>query len=85
MVADRSMTDDEALAAPLSVLRLNTRTTNALLNSGLSTIGDLVAKTEVEVWQLPQIGQTTLTHIKAKLSECGLALRPGDTGRPKWK
>ena len=46
-VADGSMIgDDEALAAPLSVLGLNIRATNALLNNGFSTVGDVVAKTE---------------------------------------
>jgi len=78
-VADGSMIgDDEALAAPLSVLGLNIRATNALLNNGFSTVGDVVAKTERELlWQLPGVGQGTLTEIKAKLGTHGLALRPG--------
>src|SRR5689334_10876899 len=47
MVADGSMTcNDEALAAPLSVLGLSIRASNALLNNGFSTVGDVVAKTE---------------------------------------
>jgi len=47
VVADGSMTgDDEALAAPLSVLGLSIRASNALLNNGFSTVGDVVAKTE---------------------------------------
>ena len=78
MVADGSMTGNEALAAPLSVLGLSIRASNALLNNGFSTLGDVVAKTERELlWQLPGVGQGTLTEIKAKLGTHGLALRPG--------
>ena len=70
--------DDEALAAPLSVLGLTIRASNALLNNGCNTLGDVVAKTERELlWQLPGVGQGTLTEIKAKLGTRGLALRPG--------
>ena len=43
MVADGTMIgDDEALAAPLSVLGLTIRASNALLNNGFSTVGDVV-------------------------------------------
>ena len=79
MVADGTMIgDDEALAAPLSVLGLTIRASNALLNNGFSTVGDVVAKTERELlWQLTGVGQGTLTEIKAKLGTHGLALRPG--------
>ena len=41
MVADGSMTGNEALAAPLSVLGLSIRASNALLNNGFSTLGDV--------------------------------------------
>jgi len=79
MVADGTMIgDDEALAAPLSVLGLTIRASNALLNNGFSTVGDVLAKTERELlWQLPGVGRGTLAEIKAKLGTRGLALRPG--------
>ena len=79
MVADGTMIgDDEALAAPLSVLGLTIRASNALLNNGFSTVGDVVAKTERELfYQLSGVGQGTLTEIKTKLGARGLALRPG--------
>jgi DNA-directed RNA polymerase alpha subunit len=86
MVADGSTTgDDEALAAPLSVLGLSIRASNALLNNGFSTVGDVVALTEVEVWQLPGVGPGTLMEIKAKLSARYLTLRPGGPPLPKRK
>ena len=76
--------DDDVLAVPLSVLGLDTRTTNALLNNGLCTIGDLVTKTEIEVWRLHYLGPATLAEIKTKLSALGLVLRPGPPV-PRWK
>ena len=85
MVADGSVTgDDEALAAPLSVLGLSIRASNSLLSNGFSTVGEVVAKTEIELWQLPHVGRGTLAEIKAKLSVRGLTLRPGQPP-PKWK
>ena len=58
MVADGSVTgDDEALAAPLSVLGLSIRASNSLLSNGFSTVGEVVAKTEIELWQLPHVGR----------------------------
>jgi len=85
MVADGSMTcNDEALAAPLSVLGLSVRASNALLISGFSTLKDVVALTEIELWRLPRVGRATLREIESKLSSRGLTLRPGPP-RPKWK
>jgi len=69
--------DDELLRAPLSSLGLSVRVCNALLNNGFSTVGDVVAKTELEIWPLHYLGPTTLTEIKTKLSALGLTLRPG--------
>jgi DNA-directed RNA polymerase alpha subunit len=77
--------DDEALAAPLSVLGLTIRASNALVNNGCNTVGDVVALTEIELWKLPGVGPGTLTEIKAKLSARDLTLRPDGPPRPKWK
>ena len=56
---------------------LPTRVYNALLTNGFSTVGDVVAKTELEVQLLHFLGSTTVTKIKTKLSALGLTLRPG--------
>jgi len=85
MVADGSMRgDDDVLSAPLSVLGLSVRASNALLISGFSTLKDVVALTEIELWRLPRVGRATLREIESKLSSRGLTLRPGPP-RPKWK
>jgi DNA-directed RNA polymerase subunit alpha len=76
--------NDDVLGAPLSVLGLSVRAFNALLNNGFSTVGDVVALTEIELRQLRGVGRGTLTEIKTKLSSRGLTLLSGPP-RPKWK
>jgi DNA-directed RNA polymerase alpha subunit len=77
---------DDVLAAPLSSLGLTTRLTNTLLSNGFSTVGDVVAKSELEIWQLHYLGPATLAEIKTKLSALGLALRPGPPlPNEKWQ
>ena len=75
--------DDEALAAPLSVLGLSIRASNSLLSNGFSTVGDVVALTAIELRKLPGVGPGTLVEIKAKLSARDLTLRPDGPPRPK--
>jgi DNA-directed RNA polymerase alpha subunit len=74
--------DDEVMTAPLSVLGLTLRSSNALLNNGFSTVGDLLPKTETEIVTLPHIGPIVLADIKAKLSARGLTLHPGSRRLP---
>jgi DNA-directed RNA polymerase subunit alpha len=69
--------DHDLLAAPRSVLGLTLRSHNALLNNGFSTVGDLLARTETELAELPLIGPKIVADIKAKLSSRGLTLHPG--------
>ena len=76
--------NDDVLGAPLSVLGLSVRAFNALLNNGFSTVGDVVALTEIELRQLRGVGRGTLTEIKTKLSSRDLTLLSGPP-RPKWK
>ena len=41
--------DGDLLASPLTILGLTLRSYNALLNNGISTVGDLVARTDVDL------------------------------------
>ena len=70
--------DDDVLSAPLSVLGLTLRASNALLNNGFSTVQEVMAKTDVELARLPLIGPSR--HVTAAAggsahSELGQALR----------
>ena len=76
---------DDLRTAPLSVLGLNVRASNALLMNGISTVGDLLAKTETELRQLQLIGLSNMTEIKAKLGARGLTLHPGGALSPPKK
>ena len=69
--------DDDVLSAPLSVLGLTLRASNALLNNGFSTVEEVMAKTDVELARLPLIGPSIMADINAKLRARGLALRDG--------
>jgi DNA-directed RNA polymerase alpha subunit len=69
--------DEDVLSAPLSVLGLTLRASNALLNNGFSTVEEVMAKTDVELARLPLIGPSIMADIKAKLRARGLALCDG--------
>ena len=64
----------DQLDRPLSELELSVRARNCLDGADLRTIRDLVSLTEAEVMNLKNLGKTSLTEIKTKLSERGLSL-----------
>jgi DNA-directed RNA polymerase alpha subunit len=66
---------DEVLNAPLSALGLSYRARHALLDNGFGTVGDVVAKTTVQLSKLPRLGPASVAEIKAKLNARGLSLR----------
>src|SRR5215831_5331264 len=83
-LAPRSMTiSEEVLDASLSVLGLSSRAAYALLNNGFGTVGDVLAKTEIELSRLPRVGRRTIAEVKAQLRVRGLALRSGGALLPK--
>ena len=62
------------LDAPISELELSVRARNCLDGANLRTLFDLVRLSESEVMNLKNLGKTSLTEIKNKLSERGLSL-----------
>ena len=69
--------DDELerlLDRPISDLELSVRARNCLDSANLTTLRDLVSMTENEVMKLKNLGKTSLTEIKSRLSEKGLSL-----------
>ena len=63
--ADRSVTE----------LELSVRSRKALQRLGVSTLGELVQRTELELLTIKNFGQTSLTEIKQQLARFGLSLR----------
>ncbi|MCP4400105.1 MAG: DNA-directed RNA polymerase subunit alpha [bacterium] len=70
--------DKEAVNAHLfrsvDELELSVRSNNCLKNADISTIGELVQKTESEMLKTRNFGKKSLNEIKAILTEMGLSL-----------
>ncbi len=64
----------DTLALPIADLELSVRARNCLDGANIQTLGDLVSMSENEVMNLKNLGKTSLTEIKTKLSERGLSL-----------
>lgn len=62
------------LGMSLAELDLSVRATNCLESEGITTVGDLVSRSEEQLLQVRNLGETTLKEVKAKLSDHGLSL-----------
>lgn len=60
---------------PIAELDLSVRTHNCLRRAGISTIGELIAKTETEMTRVRNLGKRSLFEIKQKLAELGLGFK----------
>ena len=65
---------EERLARSISELKLSVRAMNSLEAAGIRTVRDLVTKSEDDILNLKNLGQTTLDEIKEKLKEDDLNL-----------
>jgi DNA-directed RNA polymerase subunit alpha len=72
----------ELLNRPVSSLNLSARASNCLEAARVSTIRDLVTRTEADLLRVRSFGKTSLHEVQRKLAEVGLSLgmRPGDSG-----
>lgn len=68
------ITHNTALSMSIAELELSVRATNCLESEGITTVADLVRRTEEELLEVRNFGQTTLTEVKKKLEELGLWL-----------
>ena len=58
----------------LAELELSVRATNCLESEGITTVRDLVIRTDEELLEVRNFGETTLKEVKSKLQERGLHL-----------
>ncbi len=65
---------DRKLAMSLAELELSVRATNCLESEGITTVRDLVIRTDEELLEVRNFGETTLKEVKQKLQERGLHL-----------
>jgi DNA-directed RNA polymerase subunit alpha len=74
---------DRKLNMSLAELELSVRATNCLESEGITTVRELVSRSEEQLLQVRNFGETTLKEVRSKLNEIGLELgmlapqRPG--------
>lgn len=62
------------LAMSLAELDLSVRATNCLESENITTVRDLVSRTEEQLLEVRNFGETTLMEVREKLSDIGLRL-----------
>jgi DNA-directed RNA polymerase subunit alpha len=70
--------DDEVsgvLAQPIEDLDLTVRSYNCLKREAVTTVGELVEKSEDDLLEIRNFGQKSIDEVKAKLEELGLSLK----------
>jgi DNA-directed RNA polymerase subunit alpha len=63
------------LAQPIEDMDLTVRSYNCLKREGVTTVGELVQKSEEDLLEIRNFGQKSIDEVKAKLEEMGLGLR----------
>ena len=62
------------LGMSLAELDLSVRATNCLESENITTVRDLVGRTEEQLLEVRNFGETTLAEVREKLSDIGLRL-----------
>jgi DNA-directed RNA polymerase subunit alpha len=73
-VVSSDAASEAKLNMSLAELNLSVRANNCLESEGINTVRDLVQFTEDQLLDVRNFGDTTLTEVRAKLSELGLRL-----------
>lgn len=76
-VAATNSVDNELerkLSMSLAELELSVRATNCLESEGIATVRDLIERSEDELLEVRNFGETTLTEVRSKLTEHGMNL-----------
>jgi uncharacterized protein len=79
-LAGTTVTGDGAQQAPVEDLQLPVRAFNSLRREGIHTVGDLAARNEADLLAINNLGPQSISEIKQKLAERGLALAPAASG-----
>jgi DNA-directed RNA polymerase subunit alpha len=65
---------ESKLGMSLAELDLSVRATNCLESENIATVRDLVSRTEEQLLEVRNFGETTLAEVREKLSDIGLRL-----------
>jgi DNA-directed RNA polymerase subunit alpha len=68
------MAIEQKLSMSLAELKLSVRASNCLESENIATVRDLVTRSEDQLLEVRNFGETTLKEVKEKLSEMGLRL-----------
>jgi carbon monoxide dehydrogenase subunit G len=79
-LAGMAVSGDGARQAPVEDLQLPVRAFNSLRREGIHTVGDLAARNETDLLAINNLGPQSVSEIKQKLAERGLALAPAAPG-----
>jgi uncharacterized protein len=79
-LAGTAVSGDGVRQAPVEDLQLPVRTFNSLRREGIHTVGDLAARNEADLLAISDLGRQSVSEIKQKLAERGLALAPAAPG-----
>lgn len=68
------------LALPIEELNVSIRSLNCLKREGIHTVGELTARSELDLMDIRNFGEKSIAEVKEKLYELGLSLKdsPGD-------
>lgn len=72
VAVDQAM--ESKLGMSLAELDLSVRATNCLESENITTVRDLVVRTEEQLLEVRNFGETTLAEVREKLSDIGLRL-----------
>ncbi len=75
------METERKLNMSLAELELSVRATNCLESEGITTVRDLVSRSEDQLLTVRNFGETTLKEVRIKLQEIGLDLGVADPHR----
>src|SRR3989344_8129397 len=67
--------DDDSLKTRIETLNLSSRTSNALANANIRTVGGLARKKEKDILEIEGLGAKGLSEIKEMLSTFGITLK----------
>jgi carbon monoxide dehydrogenase subunit G len=79
-LAGMAVSGDGVRQAPVEDLQLPVRAFNSLRREGIHTVGDLAARNETDLLAISNLGPQSVSEIKQKLAERGLALAPAAPG-----
>ena len=66
----------EKLRRPVTELGLSGTVERRLRWHGITLVADLVQRTQHDLYEMKNVGKTTIREIKRRLEEVGLALKP---------